>query len=229
MGYQAQEQRTTLWARINARGFEQIDGQHYFSDSVLSPVSNPLTVRMLCMLCAMNPEWEVCVINVEGPFLQGKFQNGEAMYMEVPDGNGMEQYYGSCKDVVFRMLVPIYGTKQAAECSYQELVKRSKEKGYERTNADFTLFKLWTKEGRLLVFAVWIDDIIAFRAKADLDTFEADITTSFEAKAGPVFNDYVGNKIDINRGDDGIATIKFTQPVLIQKLKENHTPLHPKN
>ena len=52
------------------------------------------------------------------------------------------------------MLVPIYGTKQAAECSYQELVKRSKEKGYERTNADFTLFKLWTKEDCLLVFAI---------------------------------------------------------------------------
>jgi hypothetical protein len=41
----------------------------------------------------------------------------------------------------------------------------------------------------------------------------------------PVFNEYVGNKININRGDDGIATIKFTQPVLIQKLEENHTPI----
>jgi hypothetical protein len=54
---------------------------------------------------------------------------------------------------------------------------------------------------------------------------EADITTSFKAKAEPVFNEYVGNKIDINRGDDGIATIKFTRPVLIQKLEENHTPI----
>jgi hypothetical protein len=55
--------------------------------------------------------------DVEGAFLQGKFQNGEEMYMEVPDG--MEQYYGSRKDVVLRMLVPIYGTKQAAECFYK--------------------------------------------------------------------------------------------------------------
>jgi hypothetical protein len=123
------------------------------------------------------------------------------------------------------MLVPIYGTKQAAECFYKELVKRSKEKGYERTNADFTLFKLWTKEDCLLVFAVWVEDIIAFGPKADLDALEADITTSFEAKAEPVFNEYVGNKIDINCDDDGIATIKFTHPVLIQKLQENHTPI----
>jgi hypothetical protein len=173
----------------------------------------------------MNPEWEVCVIDVEGAFRQGKFQNGEEMYMEVPDG--MEQYYGSRKDVVLRMLVPIYGTKQAAECFYKELVKKAKEKGYECTNADFTLFKLWTKEGGFLVFAFWVDNIITFgaKAKADLDTLEADITTSFEAKAEPVFNEYVGNKIDINCGDDGIATIKFTQLVLIQKLEENHTPI----
>jgi hypothetical protein len=64
---------------------------------------------VLFTLCALNPEWEVCVIDVEGAFLQGKFQNGEEMYMEVPDG--MEQYYGSRKDVVLRMLVLIYGTK----------------------------------------------------------------------------------------------------------------------
>jgi hypothetical protein len=139
-------------ARANARGFEQIDGQHYFSDSISSPVSNPLTVRALLTLCAMNPEWEVSVIDVEGAFLQGKFQNDEEMYMEVPDR--MEKYYGSRKDVVLRMKVPIYGTKQAAECFYKELVKKSKEKGYERSNADFTLFKVWDEAGRLLVFTV---------------------------------------------------------------------------
>jgi hypothetical protein len=65
----------------------------------------------------------------------------------------------------------------------------------------------------------------AFGAKADLDTLEADITTSFKTKAEPVFNEYVGNKIDINRCGDCIATIKFTQPFLIQKLEENHTPI----
>jgi hypothetical protein len=44
-------------ARANACGFEQIEGQHYFSDSISSPVSNPLTVCLLFTLCAVNPEW----------------------------------------------------------------------------------------------------------------------------------------------------------------------------
>jgi hypothetical protein len=76
-------------APANASGFKQIDGQHYFLDSTSSPVSNPFTVCVLFTQCAMNLKWEVRVINVEGAFLQGKFQNGEEMYMEVPDG--MEQ------------------------------------------------------------------------------------------------------------------------------------------
>ena len=77
-------------------------------------MSNPVTVRTLFTLFAQNPDWDVRVIDVEGAFLQGKFQNGEEMYMEVPDG--MERFYGLRKDVVLKMLVPIYGTKQAAEC-----------------------------------------------------------------------------------------------------------------
>jgi hypothetical protein len=69
-----------------------VNTQHYFSDSISSPASNPLTVRVLFALCTMNPKWKICAIDVEGAFLHGKFQNGEEMYMEVPDG--MEQYYG---------------------------------------------------------------------------------------------------------------------------------------
>jgi hypothetical protein len=164
----------------------------------------------------MNPEWEVRVIDVEGEFLQGKFQNGEEMCMEVPDG--MEQYYGSCKVVVLRMLVPIFGTKQAAECFYKELVKRPRRKvmsaqmltSHCSNYGPRRVFIRFCRLGRQYHY------IIAFGAKADLDALEADITTSFEAKAEPVFNKYVGNKIEINRGDDGIATIKFTQP---------HTPI----
>jgi hypothetical protein len=70
----------------------------------------------------MNPEWKVRVIDVEGEFLQGKFQNGEEMYMEVPDS--MEQYYGSRKDVVLRMKVPINGTKAGSGVFLQRVSEK---------------------------------------------------------------------------------------------------------
>jgi hypothetical protein len=117
-------------AHANTRGFEQIDGQHYFSDSISSPVSNPLTVRALLTLCAMNPKWEVRVIDVEG----AHFCRASSKTVKRCTGKCQtvwKKYYGSRKDVVLSMKVPIYGTKQAAECFYKELVKKSKEKGYE--------------------------------------------------------------------------------------------------
>lgn len=208
--------------RLNARGFEQIEGKHYFNDSISSPVSNPPTIRIMLVMTASNPRWTVRVIDVEGAFLQGQFGNGEVMYAEVPDG--MEEHYGSRDDVVLQMLVPLYGTKQAAECFYRRFVNKSKEKGYERSNADFCLYYVW-RHGRLLIFATWVDDIVVCGEEQDIKAFEADIKQAFEAKSEPVFNEYVGNHITINRGDDGIAAVKFTQPVLIQKLSDNFTPI----
>jgi hypothetical protein len=39
-----------------------------------------------------NPKWVAEALDVEGAFLQGKFRDGEKIYIEVPDG--MEKYYG---------------------------------------------------------------------------------------------------------------------------------------
>ena len=81
---------------------------------------------------AMNAAWIAEVIDVDGEFLQGKFTNGEVLYMGIPDG--FEQYYGD--DEVLRINVPIYGTKQAAHCFYKVLVDKVKARNYNRSKAD---------------------------------------------------------------------------------------------
>jgi hypothetical protein len=68
----------------------------------------------------MNRTWTSAIIDVEGAFLQGRFENGEELYIEVPDG--FHEWYKG--DVVLRMNVPMYGTKQAAYC----FLRRSQEK-----------------------------------------------------------------------------------------------------
>jgi hypothetical protein len=73
---------TTTWAmkqksngmrrgRLNACGYDQVDGSHYTSDSIAAPVTSPITVRILLMLYCMNRTWTSAIINVEGAFLQG--------------------------------------------------------------------------------------------------------------------------------------------------------------
>ncbi len=48
--------------RFNARGYEQVVGSHYASDSIATQVTNPITVRIVLMLLCMNPDWMSAVL-----------------------------------------------------------------------------------------------------------------------------------------------------------------------
>ena len=219
---------TTTWAmkkktsgklrgRLNARGFEQVEGVHYFADSIAAPVTNANTVRIALTLFGMNPDWVAEIVDVEGAFLQGKFTNGEEMYMEIPDG--MEKFYGSKTSKLLKLLVPIYGTKQAAHCFYQRLVDVVKNRKYERSKADPCLYFCWN-EGRLFLMLSWVDDLLALGHKKDVEQCKKDLAAAFAIKPEGEMTEYVGSKIDVKRLDNGVRSVKFTQPVLVQKLKD---------
>ena len=109
---------------LNALGYEQVDGSHYESDSIAALVTNPITVCIVLMLYCMNRTWTSAIIDVEGAFLQGQFVNGEELYIEVPDG--FQEWYPG--EVVLRMNVPLYGTKQAAYCFFKTLEAHIKKR-----------------------------------------------------------------------------------------------------
>jgi len=58
----------TFRARLNARGFEQIDGVHYDSTNIFSPVTNASTIRIIMVLSISNG-WTNELIDVKGAFL----------------------------------------------------------------------------------------------------------------------------------------------------------------
>ena len=105
----------TWRGRLNACGYEQVDGSHYALDSIAAPVTNPITVRGVLMLYCMKHMWTSAIINVEGAFLDRCFTDGEELYIEVPDGFH-EWYEGK---VVLCMNVPLYGTNHAANCFFK--------------------------------------------------------------------------------------------------------------
>ena len=166
---------------------------------------------------AACPEWIAVVIDVEGAFLQGKFVNGERIYIEVPDG--MEEFYGSKEDVALLLNAPIYGTKQAAFCFYKTLVGKVKDSKYVRSKADPCLYFRWKNE-RLALMVSWVDDILAVGHPDDVKDMEADLNKAFACKSEGRLTEYVGSKVDMTRDENGLGTIKITQPVLVQKLEE---------
>ena len=207
-------------SRLNARGYEQVGGTHFIPDSIAAPVTNPNTVRILLVLWCMNPDWIAVLIDVEGAFLQGQFKDGEELYMEVPEG--FESYYPS--GVVLKLNVPIYGTKQAAKCFYKKLVQVLKLATYERSMADPCLYFKWV-DGRLCVMVSWVDDLIAMGCPRDVERMQRDLENKFTCKREGVMTEYVGSKLDMTRGPNGLGRVKFTQPVMVKKLGEVYDEL----
>lgn len=211
-----QKSNGKLRARLNARGFQQIDGLHYASDSTSSPVTNATSVRIVLTLLAMNKDWIAEIVDVEGAFLQGEFTDGEEIFISIPQG--FEDYYD--KDEVLQLLVPLYGTKQAALCFYKKLVQEIQDRQYERSKADPCLYYCW-KYGRLVVMLSWIDDNLIAGHPRDVEQLKQDLMNAFQCKEEGALNEYVGSKIERVEDSDGVA-YKFTQPVLITKLKEEN-------
>jgi hypothetical protein len=114
-------------ARLNARGYEQLEGSHYFADSISSPVSNPTTIKAVLTLFASNPNWQTKVINIEGTFLQGEFMDGEQMYCDVPDG--MESFYGARSDVVLLCKSPFMGPSEHPTASTRNSTRKRLPRG----------------------------------------------------------------------------------------------------
>ena len=72
----------TFRARLNARGYEQIDGQHYDEDGKASPVVDDMTIRIVLILIIMA-SWTAQIVDVRGAFLHGVFEKDWKVYTRV--------------------------------------------------------------------------------------------------------------------------------------------------
>jgi hypothetical protein len=66
----------------------------------------------------------------------------------------------------------------------------------------------------------WVDDILIIGEPRDVKQVKSDLMSIFACTDEGPLVEYVGSKIDITRKPDGLASIKFTQPVLVQKLRD---------
>jgi hypothetical protein len=136
----------TYRARLNARGYEQVDGEHYQSHSISSPVSNEVTIRIVFTLMLMAG-WVGELLDLKGAFLHGDFEDEKDVYLKVPEG--FEQYYDP-RIFVLLLMQTLYGLKQAAKAFWNKLLMAFRSMGFQRSKADPCLYFDWTPEG--LVF-----------------------------------------------------------------------------
>ncbi len=198
-------------ARLNARGYEQVPGKHYDPNSIAAPVTSDVTIRIVLTLLLLA-RWYAELIDVKGAFLHGEFEEGETLYMEIPEG--FEQYYP--EDYVWMLLRTIYGLKQAAVAFWRQLILAFASMNYHRSKADPCLYFDWTKEG-LIVWISWVDDCLVAGAKKGVLFAKGQMTERFDCEELGEVDEYVGCKVDRNHEEN---SIKMTQPVMLQSFND---------
>jgi hypothetical protein len=213
----------TKRARLNARGYEQVDGEHFKADDIAAPVVNTMTIRICFVLLAMTA-WYAHLMDVQGAFLTGEFGNGERLYMDVP--KGFERYYDAAKYVLL-LLKTIYGLRQSAKRFWLRILEVVRFLEYVKSQADPCLYFKWTNDG-LCLWLSWVDDCLMIGPKNQVMKTREGILEQFECDDVGEMKEYVGCKIE--RGD---GYLKVTQPVLMRSLQdefelpEGNPPLTP--
>jgi hypothetical protein len=208
----------TYRARINCRGYEQVDGEHYDKDSVASPTVNIVTVRIMLVLMLMMRGY-AHLMDVNGAFLLGSWENDpitdeeRKVYMYVPEG--FKPYFPTGEWILL-LLKTIYGTKQAAKRFWLFLLGIFKTLAFKYNRADPCLYYHWGENG-LVMWASWVDDCLGIGIKSEVLRTKNLIAGKLKCDDLGAMMEYVGCKIDI---DWSVPSCKFTQPVLIQSFRD---------
>jgi hypothetical protein len=119
----------TYRARMNARGYEQIDGVHYDENSKAAPpVTNKMVICMIMVLIVMASWWAE-LLDVQGAFLTGEMDQENDCYLRVLEG--FSKFYP--KNVVLRLLKTLYGLKQSAYVFWTTLVMAFRHMTFKRS------------------------------------------------------------------------------------------------
>jgi hypothetical protein len=208
----------TFRARVNGRGYEQVDGEHYDEDSIASPTVNITSFRIVLVLMLMMNGY-AHLVDVNGAFLLGGWEKDPVtneerkVYMEIPEG--FHKFFGT-ENLVLRLLKTIYGTKQAAKRFWLFLLGVLRVLGFEYNRADPCVYFKWTAAG-LVIWLSWVDDCLCVGPKSEVLKAKSGLTGRLKCDDAGEMKEYVGCKIQIDRN---LRSAKITQPVLIQSLSD---------
>jgi hypothetical protein len=150
------------------------------------------------------------LIDVKGALLQGEFEEGEILYMEIPEG--FEQYYPA--HYIWMLLRTIYGLKQAAVAFWKQLILAFASMNYHRSKADPCMYFDWTID-RLLVWISWVDNCLVAGRKPGVLIAKGQMTARLDCEEIGEVDAYVGCKVERNYEEN---SIKLTQPVMLQSF-----------
>jgi hypothetical protein len=187
--------------RLAIRGFQQIDGVHFDASDKAAPVVCDVTIREILIL-AIIANWLAWIVNVEGVFLQGRFQNGEQIFMKIPDG--FQMFYPSYG--MLKLLQTLYGLAQSAIQFWRECRMAMDAMNMAKNVVDPCL-------------VLWVNDFLILGPDELVPGFKDELLSLFNCKDVGKMNEYVGCRVE---RDCEAGWMQLTQPVKIQKFVDEY-------
>ena len=134
-----------------AKGYSQVQGVDY--NKTYAPVARLSSLHTILAIAARN-DWDVDVFNFQSAFLNGKLNEGEDLYMELPPGYKVDK---GLRHAVAKLRVALYGSKQGALKWYLKLCSSLKELRLDRAHLDWGMFYAHIGHD-ILILASHVDD-----------------------------------------------------------------------
>ncbi|GMP81639.1 hypothetical protein CsSME_00036279 [Camellia sinensis var. sinensis] len=181
-------------ARLVAKGFTQTYGIDY--QETFAPVAKINSIRVLLSL-AVNSDWPLHQLDIKNAFLNGDLE--EEVFMSLLPG--FEQRLGS--DRVCRLNKSLYGLKQSPRAWFERFGKAVISCGFSQSQADHTIFYKHSKNNKIAILIVYVDDIILTgNDEAELAALKEKLAKEFHIKDLGALKYFLG--MEFARSKEGI-------------------------
>jgi hypothetical protein len=171
-----------------------------------------MVIRIVLVLMIMAG-WVGEILDVQGAFLHGEFDQGEEIHMELPQG--FKKHYDPMYYVLL-VLKTIYGLKQSVFQIWKAILLCFSSMGFVRRKADPCLYFKWSHKG-LVLWVSWINDCLVMGPTESVKATRKQMTDRFNCDVLGNMDEYVGCKLVRNVKE---GWLRFMQPVLLQSFED---------
>ena len=210
-------------ARLVAKGFTQTYGIDY--QETFAPVAKINSIRVLLSL-AVNSDWPLYQLDVKNAFLNGDLE--EEVFMSLPPG--FENKLGS--DKVCRLKKSLYGLKQSPRAWFERFEKIVTSYGFLQSQADHTIFYKHSKDGKVAILIVYVDDIILTgNNETELAVLKQKLAKEFQIKDLGILKYFLGMEFASSKEGIFVNKRKYVLDLLgetrLLGCKVSETPIEP--
>ncbi|GJS62129.1 retrovirus-related pol polyprotein from transposon TNT 1-94, partial [Tanacetum coccineum] len=208
-------------ARLVTKGYSQQLGIDY--DETFARVAQMDTVRAIISLA--DPKgWLLYQLDVKSAFLNGELK--EEVYVNQPQGFEVE----GKEEKVYKLKKALYGLKQAPQAWYSQIDGYFKEKGFDQSESEPTLYVKNQGTSDILIVALYVNDLVfTGNNKKMIEDFKNEMMQKYEMSDLGILNHFLG--MEIYQDEDGVFICQenYVEKILkifgMSEFKPKDTPL----